>query len=160
MTTPRSFEFTGLEKVIIVGVTVHQIRATRDIPSAGVKAGDVGGWIESAELTNGDARVSGDAWVSGNAQVSGDARVERTWDYIAVGPIGSENVTATLVRTGTGHLLNVCCWTGTLDGLRAEVEKRRRGWGADAAVQEVWVAQYEALFAMGMATASRWEARS
>ena len=71
----HSFEFTGEEKVNLYGVTVRRIRATRDIPKAGVKKGDEGGWIDSAELTNGDARVSGNARVYGNAQVSGDAWV-------------------------------------------------------------------------------------
>ena len=108
--TTHSFEFTGATKVNLHGYTVRQIRATRDIPRAGVRKGDLGGWIESAELTNGDARVSGNAWVYGDAQVYGNARVERTWHYIAVGPIGSENVTATLFRTKDGkHALNVGC---------------------------------------------------
>ena len=239
-----SFEFTGVEKVNAWGVTVRQIRAIRDIPRAGVTAGDIGGWIESAELTNGtarvsgdawvfgdaqvfgnawvygnawvsgnarvsgdarvygdarvsgnawvygdawvygnawvsgDARVSGDAWVSGDAQVSGnarvsgdarvygdawvsgDARVELTRDYIAVGPIGSEGVTATLVRTKDGHLLNVGCWTGTLETLPDEVAKRRKSWGGATADHDVWQAQYDALTALGRATAQRWEVGS
>lgn len=146
-----SFEFTRVEKVNAWGVTVRQIRAIRDIPRAGVKAGDVGGWIESAELTNGDARVFGDARVSGNAQV------EEKWDYIAVGPIGSENVTATLVRAKDGHLLNVGCWTGTLETLPDEVAKRRKSWGGSTADHDVWQAQYDALVLLGRATAQRWE---
>jgi len=40
----HSFEFTGETKVNFHGVTVHRIRATRDIPRAGVKKGDEGGW--------------------------------------------------------------------------------------------------------------------
>jgi len=218
----QSYEFTGAEKVNLWGYTVRQIRATRDIPNAGVRKGDLGGWIESAELTNGDARVSGNAWVSGdaqvygnarvsgdawvygnaqvsgdawvygnarvygdarvygnawvsgdawvygdarvygNAQVSGNARVygnawvERTWDYMAVGPIGSENVTATLVRTETGHLLNVGCWTGTLETLADEVARRRRSWRGSGVEHEVWAAQYDALIALGAATVRRW----
>ena len=70
-----SYEFTGLERVNDLGHTVKQIRAIRDVPSANVHAGDVGGWIESAELPNGNARLSGDAWVSGTAQVFGTAQV-------------------------------------------------------------------------------------
>ncbi|MGG7510969.1 hypothetical protein, partial [Plantibacter sp. YIM 135249] len=69
------YEFTGETKVNLHGYTVKQIRALRDIPRTSVKKGDVGGWIESEQLANGDARVSGDAWVSGNAQVYGNARV-------------------------------------------------------------------------------------
>ena len=40
----HSFEFTGETKVNFHGVTVRRIRATRDIPRAGVKKGDEGGW--------------------------------------------------------------------------------------------------------------------
>ena len=177
----HSFEFTGETKVNLHGVTVRRIRATRDIPRAGVKKGDEGGWIDSAELTNGNARVSGDAWVFGdaqvfgdarvfgnawvfgdaqvfgNARVSGDARVEKPWHLLVVGPIGSENVTVTLARTKNGkHRLTVGCWTGTLGTLMAEVKRRREEWSGDEATQELWTAQYRALKAMGRATVKRW----
>jgi len=178
----HSFDFTGKTKINFHGVTVHRIRATRDIPRAGVKKGDEGGWIESAELKNGDARVSGDAWVYGNAQVYGDARVygnarvsgnarvygnawvygdaqvEEPWHLLMIGPIGSEGVTATLARTKNGkHILNVGCWDGTLGTLMAEVKRRRAYWHSDEATQEFWVAQYRALKALGRVTVKRWE---
>ena len=69
------------------GKTLYRIKALRDFGD--VKAGDLGGWVESesnldhvgdcwvfdnAEVS-GDAWLSGDAWVYGNAQVYGDARV-------------------------------------------------------------------------------------
>ena len=71
------------------GVTLHRIRALVDIERYGVKAGDLGGWIESeANLDHkseawvfgnarvfGEARVSGDAWVFGEARVSDKAQV-------------------------------------------------------------------------------------
>ena len=71
------------------GVTLHRIRALVDIKRYGVKAGDLGGWIESEAnldhkseawvsgdaLVFGDARVSDKARVFGEAQVFGDARV-------------------------------------------------------------------------------------
>lgn len=106
----------------------------------------------------GDARVSGDACVSGGARVHGVAAIERGWHCLSVGPIGSEDSTATLYRTeGDGHRLDVGCWTGgTLDTLLAEVERRREHWTADAATQELWVQQYEALHALGTATVTRW----
>ena len=58
-----------------------QIRALKDFGS--VKAGDLGGWIESEKNLSqegycwvyGNARVFGDAWVYGDAWVSGDAQV-------------------------------------------------------------------------------------
>ena len=77
----KKFELTGVSKMGRMGVTVHQIRATEAIPARGIRKGDVGGWVESELLRNGDARVSGNAWVFGdarvydNALVSGNARV-------------------------------------------------------------------------------------
>jgi hypothetical protein len=48
-----------------------QIRALIDIPLVGVKAGDLGGWIEKEE----NLSHEGDCWVSGNGCVSGNGRV-------------------------------------------------------------------------------------
>ena len=58
-------------------ITLHRIRALRDIPSAGVKSGDLGGWIEKEYnlSQNGDAWVYGNAKVYGNAEVYGNAKV-------------------------------------------------------------------------------------
>ena len=55
--------------------TLHRIKAVRDFDC--VKAGDLGGFIESEKNLDhdGDAWVSGDAKVFDNAKVSGDARV-------------------------------------------------------------------------------------
>ena len=59
------------------GITLHRIRALRDIPSVKVKSGDLGGWIEKESnlSQDGDAWVYGDAKVCGNAEVSGNAMV-------------------------------------------------------------------------------------
>lgn len=153
----KKFELTGKSRMGRLGVTVHQIRATEDIPARGIRKGDLGGWVESEILSSGDAWVSGDAEVSGNAEVYGNAELEHTWHYIAIGPIGSEGVTATLTRTKDGkHILGVGCWTGTLGTLMKEVKRRWQHWSADDATQELWVAQYKALEALGKATAARW----
>ena len=58
-------------------ITLHRIRALRDIPSAGVKSGDLGGWIEKESNLSkyGDAWVYGDAKVYDNAEVRGNAKV-------------------------------------------------------------------------------------
>lgn len=53
------------------GVTLYRIRALRDIPWRGVKAGDLGGWVASER----NLSQRGKAWVYGDAKVSGDARV-------------------------------------------------------------------------------------
>jgi hypothetical protein len=52
-------------------LSLHQIRALKDIPRHGVKAGDLGGWIESEK----NLSHEGDCWISGNAQVFEDARI-------------------------------------------------------------------------------------
>ena len=78
----KKYELTTEVKVEF-GVTLHRIRALVDIVRHGVKAGDLGGWIEKESnldqehgaWVSGNARVSGNALVSGNAWVSGDARV-------------------------------------------------------------------------------------
>lgn len=155
----KRYELTGESKVNAWGVTVYRIRALVDIPRFGVKKGDLGGWVESELLRNGDARVFGAAWVFGAARVSGAAQVTEAWHCLHVGPIGSENVTATLYRTKNGkHRLHVGCWEGTLGTLMAEVNRRRESWAVDAVQQELWVAQYKALKLLGKATVARWEA--
>ena len=71
------------------GITLHRIRALRDIPSAGVKSGDLGGWIEKESNLSkyggawvyGGALVYGGAWVCGDAEVCGDAKVIASQDY-------------------------------------------------------------------------------
>ena len=55
------------------------------------------------------------------------------------------------------HILNVGCWNGTLGTLMAEVKRRREHWSGDEATQDLWVAQYRALKAMGRATVKRWK---
>ena len=78
----KKYELTDETKEI-GGITLHRIRALRDIPRYGVKSGYLGGWIETESnlsqdddaWVSDDARVYGDAWVYGNAWVYGDARV-------------------------------------------------------------------------------------
>ena len=71
------------------GHTLHRIKALVDIPCFFVKAGDLGGWIESEKnlshegnawvadeaIVYGEAGVSGNAIVYGNAKVYGKAQV-------------------------------------------------------------------------------------
>ena len=77
------YELTDEAKVVF-GHVLHRIKALINIPTMGVKAGDLGGWIETqSNLSQHDgAWVYGDARVFGNAQVSGDARVyDSVWVY-------------------------------------------------------------------------------
>ena len=71
----------------IEGKILYQIEALKDF--AGVKSGDLGGYIESEKNLSqdndawvfgnaevfGDAEVHGNAWVHGNAEGFGDAEV-------------------------------------------------------------------------------------
>ena len=85
----KKYELTNETKTLAGGTVLHRIRALRDIPRFGVKAGELGGFVEeennlsqdgkawvfgNAEVF-GDAKVSGKAWVYGNAKVYGNARV-------------------------------------------------------------------------------------
>ena len=76
----KKYEFTGETKKFL-GITMRRICAIKSF--MGVKAGDIGGWIEKGSnlshdgvaWVSGNAMVYGDAWVSGDAMVSGNARV-------------------------------------------------------------------------------------
>ena len=78
----NKYELTDETKEI-GGITLHRIRALMDISRYGVRAGDIGGWIEAESnlsqdddaWVGGDARVYGNAVVCGDAKVYGDARV-------------------------------------------------------------------------------------
>ena len=78
----KKYELTTEVKVEF-GVTLYRIRALVDIVRHGVKAGDLGGWVEKESNLDqehdawvfDDARVCGNAWVFDDAQVSGNAWV-------------------------------------------------------------------------------------
>lgn len=77
----QKYEFT--EKVFLMKhygteIELHQIRALQDIPLHGVKAGDVGGWIQSEEnlSQNGSCWIGIDGLVYDEAQVLEDAFVK------------------------------------------------------------------------------------
>ena len=57
-----------------MGRVVHRIRALRDIPEAGVKAGDLGGFVEE-EISN--LSHSGTCWIHDNAVVYNGGSVRR-----------------------------------------------------------------------------------
>lgn len=83
----KKYELTNEIKNLPGGVVLYRIRALKDF--AGVKAGDLGGFVQSERNLNqegnawvfpaaqvyGDAWVHGDARIFGNAQVSGQAEV-------------------------------------------------------------------------------------
>ena len=91
------FELTAETKVNAWGVTLFRIKAKVDITNRGVKKGELGGFVESTHLNNGDARVSGNAWVSGDAQVSGNAWVSLKKAYTQGNFLSSSDRTITPV---------------------------------------------------------------
>ena len=74
----NKYELTNETKTLAGGTVLHRIRALRDIPRFGVKAGELGGFVEGEINLSQD----GDAWVSGNACVSANACVsDNAWVY-------------------------------------------------------------------------------
>ena len=67
----KKYELTNETKTLAGGTVLHRIRALRDIPRFGVKAGELGGFIEKENNLSQD----GDAWVFCNANVYGNAEV-------------------------------------------------------------------------------------
>lgn len=67
-----NFELTDQEKTTADGVVVRRIRALRDLRHFGVKAGDLGGWVQPGEEM---IRVRDSAWVAGEACVYGSGAV-------------------------------------------------------------------------------------
>jgi hypothetical protein len=67
----KKFELTSEFNLNFFGRKFFRIKALVNIERYGVKAGDLGGWVEKED----NLSQSGDAWVSGNAKVSGDAVV-------------------------------------------------------------------------------------
>ena len=136
--------FTGETKQWL-GITLHRIRAVRDIAAFGIVAGALGGWIEKPENLSvsgdawvyGNAQVYGDAWVSGNAQVYGNARVSgdaRVYGNARVyarnhlgwfSCVGSENGTLCwFLEKDRTVRVNRGCFSGTLSEFQAAVDAR------------------------------------
>lgn len=133
------------ETIEYLGHTLHRIKAVRDFDY--VKAGDLGGFIESEKNLDhieseknldhdGNARVSGDAWVSddarvldnarvlGDAWVLGDAMVSGNADYTTVHGFGRYFRTTTFFRCNNGVVRCQCgCFYGSIDEFRAKVRE-------------------------------------
>ena len=131
----KKYELTN--ETIEYGIyTLHRIRALKDFGA--VKAGDLGGWIESERnlLQNGDcwiydgtivrgnAKVYGNARVRGNAEVCGDAIVRGNADYTAVRGFGREQRVTTFYRLKGGDIGVACgCFLGTIKQFRDKVRE-------------------------------------
>ena len=125
----KKYEFTGEVKYIGRKI-LHRIRALRDIPEYGVKAGDLGGWVETEwNLSHyGEAWVMGSARVMGAARVMGSARVMKSSDCIAIGAIGSRDDTTTFYRGADGKIYVSCgCFNGSIDDFAEKVKQVHAG---------------------------------
>jgi len=83
----RKYEITDIAHPY--NPTLHRIKALIDIPGRGVKAGDLGGYIQSESNLSQDGdcwvtdngyvsdngRVTGNGWVTGNGKVTDNGRV-------------------------------------------------------------------------------------
>ena len=118
----RKYEFTG-EIMECMGRTLHRIRAVRDFGE--VKAGDLGGWIETeSNLSNdGNAWVYGNARVYGNAEVSGNAWVYGRKHILWISMIGSRDDTVTFMRAKDEKIIvAVGCFVGTIEEFEKQVD--------------------------------------
>lgn len=72
-TSNASVELTGERKLHAtnVGRVLHRIRATQDLKYRKVKAGDLGGWVESLDNIQGNGWVADEAMVYDGAVVNG-----------------------------------------------------------------------------------------
>ena len=125
----KKYELTNETKTLADGTVLHRIRALRDIPRFGVKAGDLGGliekennlsqdgnaWVSGDACVSGDAEVSGNAKVSGDAKVSGNAEVSANADYMVIKNTWSSGRWFTYTRSN--KMWKVGCFYGSGDEL-------------------------------------------
>ena len=106
------------------GHTLHRIKAVRDFDC--VKAGDLGGFIESEKNLDhdGDAWVSDSALVSDSAWVTGDALVSGNADFAVISGFGRVFRTTTFFRCKDNLVRCQCgCFYGTVDEFRSKVRE-------------------------------------
>ena len=135
----KKYELTD-ETMTVDEVTYHRIRACKDFDAQGyhVKAGDLGGYVESEYNIDQDgnawvgglARISGNAVISGNAQVcdnaviSGNAEVRKPSHIIVISPIGSRNDCTTFCRSKDNDIIVKCgCFNGNISEFLEKVNK-------------------------------------
>jgi hypothetical protein len=76
---------------------------------------------------SGEARVSGDAWVFGNALVSGNGLIEKTADYLVVGPAKSSGRFTTAHKDSKiGIRVNCGCFSGTVKEFSKAIEETHK----------------------------------
>ncbi len=76
---------------------------------------------------SGDAGVIGNAQVYGNARVSGDGRIEKTSDYLVIGPAKSSGRFTTAHKDSKiGIRVNCGCFSGTVKEFSEAIEKTHK----------------------------------
>ena len=106
----KKFELTTDTKIHF-GRKLFRIKALASFGN--VKAGDLGGYVESEE----NLSQNGNAWVCGNAEVCGNA------DYICAKGLGSYYRNTTFYRCKNGDIGVVCgCFSGNLDEFTKKVK--------------------------------------
>ena len=146
----KKYELTD-ETMEWEGHILHRIKALRDFNY--VKAGDLGGWVESEDnlsqyekcwlcdnariydnaIVCNNARiydnaiVYGDAIVCGNAIVCDNARIYDTKDYCIITGFGSRLSATTFFRCKDDEIrVNCGCFNGTLDEFRDKVKETHK----------------------------------
>ena len=136
----KKFELTSEFNLNFFGRKFFRIKALVNIERYGVKAGDLGGWVEKEDnlsqsgnaWVSSNAKVSGDAVVYGNAEVSGDAKVSGDADYAVIKGFGTVYRPTTFFRCHDGEARVTCgCFYGTIDEFREQVKRTRKGKVAD-----------------------------
>lgn len=124
----KKFELTSEFNLNFFGRKFFRIKALVNIERYGVKAGDLGGWVEKED----NLSQSGNAWVYGNAEVSGDAVVSGNADYAVIKGFGTVYRPTTFFRCHDGEARVTCgCFYGTIDEFREQVKRTRKGKVAD-----------------------------
>lgn len=98
----------------ICGKKLYRIEALKDFGD--VKAGDLGGYIESEDNLSRD----GNAWVGANTLVGGNA-------WVIVGPIGSKDGFTTFFSGEDGIYVTCGCFYGSISEFEKAVEKTHAG---------------------------------
>lgn len=136
----KKFELTSEFNLNLFGRKFFRIKALVNIERYGVKAGDLGGWVEKEDnlsqggnaWVSGNAKVYGDAKVSGDAVVYGDAWVSDDADYAVIKGFGTVYRPTTFFRCHDGEARVTCgCFYGTIDEFREQVKRTRKGKVAD-----------------------------
>ena len=153
----KKYELTNETKTLAGGTVLHRIRALRDIPRFGVKAGELGGFVEEENnlSQDGDAWVSGKARVSGGAEVSGNAKVFCNADYMVVKNIWSSGRWFTYTRSNKKW--SVGCFYGTGEELikKAYADSELSGKCYEAIVHAVETIEAAKAEAKGEANGSK-----